>query len=104
MTQDDSFPLRFLISSYSSNANLNAQQGVLSMWQHNMALDVNKNISANLNNIREEIGQRVEKFLNSNITDDAKAVDELLLVFFNKGKIGEKYTGQDITVNLCCYS
>ena len=84
--QDDSFPLRFFISSYSNNANLNAQQGVLSMWQHNMALDVNENIPANLNNIREEIGQRVEKFLDGNIVDDSKSLDELLLGYFNKKK------------------
>lgn len=86
VTQDDSFPLRFFISSYSNNVNLNAQQGVLSMWQHNMALGVNKDIPAALTDIREEIGGRVEKFLDGNITDDAKTLDELLLDFFNKGK------------------
>ena len=86
MTHDDSFPLRFFISAYSDNANLNAQQGVLSMWQHNLALNKNKDIPQDLGCMRSQMEKCIEDFLDGNISDDSKSLEELLLEYFSKGK------------------
>lgn len=87
MTHDDSLPLRFFINSYSNNANLSAQKGVLSMWQHNMAFNINQNIQNDVNLMRTDMEKCIESFLDGDVIGESKALDELLLEYFNAEKL-----------------
>lgn len=85
--QDDSIPLSFHVSPYYSNQNLNAQKGVLSIWRHNLVKNTTLTIDTDLRRIREDIANSLEKFFESEISDDNKQLNDLLLNYFNQNAI-----------------
>lgn len=85
MIKDDSIPIRFIVSPYDNNANLNAQKGILSIWQHNI-VQHKESIPIDLIEMRNRMSDYVERFFDSDITVDNKPLDELLLYYFNASK------------------
>lgn len=101
--RDDSIPLVFYISPYSTNPNLNAQQGVLSLWQHNLVKDISSTIDTDLIRIREKMSELIKTFLDNKITDDNKQLNELLLGYFNQTSNHIKtYRGRKKALPLMC--
>ena len=93
--KDNSLPLRFWIPYYSKNINICAQQGILSMWQYNLAISPNfgivNDISGTILDARSKIKTHIDLFLGKRISEDATSLDRLLFEYFDQTERTEEY-------------
>ena len=98
---EDVLSLRFFIPHYDVNININAQKGVLSIWQYNLGQkEIYKHSSSrkNIRNIphkdalpsesvemlRKKIGDNGKEFLEQSIERDTRPLDKLILDYFDQ--------------------
>lgn len=98
---EDVLSLRFFIPHYDANININAQKGVLSIWQYNLGQkEIYKHSSSrkNIRNIphkdallsesvemlRKKIGDNGKEFLEQSIERDTRPLDKLILDYFDQ--------------------
>lgn len=87
----DILPLRFFIPHYDVNSNINAQKGILSIWQYNLLKDkecVNEYNS--VEELRRYASEHKIYFLNECIKEDTKPLEILILDYFNQNGLKQK--------------
>ena len=82
--QQENLPLRFWVPKYFDNENMNAQCGVLSMWQYNLPGQKYSNVPDDIAQLRNKVSENINTFLDKPITDDSVSLDKLLLNYFNE--------------------
>lgn len=82
--RQENLPLRFWVPKYFDNENMNAQCGVLSMWQYNLPGQKYSNVPNDIAQLRNKVSENIKTFLDKPITEDSVSLDKLLLNYFNE--------------------
>lgn len=60
--QQENLPLRFWVPKYFDNENMNAQCGVLSMWQYNLPGQKYSNVPDDIAQLRNKVYENINTF------------------------------------------